>query len=69
MNNSNIVWKLPKNFKVPFKVFDTLEYDKEKIRKRIHLFNFYIPIIIFIFFLKNKYKIHKIPRVLWSSKF
>ena len=54
MNNSNIVWKLPKNFKAPFKVFDTLVYDKRKIRKRIHLSNFfYIPIIIFIFFLKK----------------
>ena len=54
MNNSNRVWILPKNFKAPFKVFDTLEYDKRKIKKIKNLNNiFYIPIILFIFFLKK----------------
>lgn len=53
MNNSNKIWKLPNNFKVPFKVFDTLEYDKRKIvrTKLTHLL--YIPIILLIFFLKK----------------
>ena len=53
MDNTNRIWKLPNNFKAPFKVFDTLRYDERKIKKTQLSHFLYIPLIKFIFFLKK----------------